>query len=700
MKAGDRPIKRVIELLAGVKRSDTGYTALCPSHDDTRSSLSVAEGEDRRVLVKCFAGCAVEDIVAAIGIEVSDLFPAKSAKPREKPTTNDGLTVEQYAQAKGLTTSFLREIGVDQVYLNGTPAVRIPYRDTKDLVVSVRMRLSLKGQNKFRWKTGSKPCLYGLWRLREVESQYIILVEGESDCHTLWSNNFSAMGIPGAATWDDSWAQYLDGFKRIYIVIEPDEGGETVLRWLSKSKIRNRARLIMLSGAKDPSELYLSDKANFTRAWKAALKAAVPWSEREDEERKAKRKSAWAECKRLARQGDILEEFAQALRQRGVVGERRAAKILYLALVSRFLSLPISVVLTGTSASGKSFLVERTLSFFPNRAYYALTAMSEHALAYSEEPLSNRFLVLYEGAALKSEFINYIVRSLQSEGRVRYETVVKTPQGMKARLIEREGPTGLIMTTTAVAQHPENETRQLTLTLSDSQDQTKLILKSIATKHSGETTNTKPSQADEMAKWQALQEWVELANHDVVVPFAVAVTNLIPPVAVRLRRDGDAVFNLIEAHAILHQATRTLDDKGGIIATFVDYEAVRNLVSPIISQGVEQTVSKRIRQTVEVVGELCSAIPDNERKQGSEPTSTTVLEISRKLKIDRSSASRRVKEALKNGYLKNLETKKGQPFRLVPGEPLPQQRSILPTVQEVKAEWRKIRLLQIPILIG
>jgi hypothetical protein len=58
-----------------------------------------------------------------------------------------------------------------------------------------------------------------------------------------------------------------------------------------------------------------------------------------------------------------------------------------------------------------------------------------------------------------ADFLNYLVRSLLSEGRVRYETVEKTPEGLQARLIEREGPTGLIMTTTADSLHPENETR-------------------------------------------------------------------------------------------------------------------------------------------------------------------------------------------------------------------------------------------------
>ena len=87
--------------------------------------------------------------------------------------------------------------------------------------------------------------------------------------------------------------------------------------------------------------------------------------------------------------------------------------------------------------------------------------MSERAMAYSEKPLVHCFLVLYEATALKNDFVAYLVRSLLSEGRVRYETVEKTKDGLRSRLIEREGPTGLLVTTTAIRLHPENETAAL-----------------------------------------------------------------------------------------------------------------------------------------------------------------------------------------------------------------------------------------------
>jgi hypothetical protein len=189
---------------------------------------------------------------------------------------------------------------------------------------------------------------------------------------------------------------------------------------------------------------------------------------------------AWEKCGGLARRPNILEKFASELSNIGVVGERRAAKLIYLAVTSRLLDRPVSVAVKGPSSGGKSFVVESTLKFFPPEAFYSLTAMSDRALAYSSEPLRHRHLVIYEAAGMASDFATYLIRSLLSEGRLRYETVEKTKDGLAPRLIEREGPTGLIVTTTSLRLHPENETRMLSLTITDTPDQTAAVFRALA----------------------------------------------------------------------------------------------------------------------------------------------------------------------------------------------------------------------------
>jgi hypothetical protein len=313
--------------------------------------------------------------------------------------------------------------------------------------------------------------------------------------------------------------------------------------------------------------------------------------------------------------------------------------------------------------------VERVLSFFPEGAYYALTAMSDRTLAYSEEPIKHRFLIIYEAAGMSGEFATYLMRSLLSEGRVRYETVEKTSEGIKPRLIEREGPTGLIVTTTAVKLHPENETRLLSLTVTDTQEQTRAVMAALA-EEAGEA-------APDLATWHALQTWLESAEHGVSIPYAKTLAKLVPPVAVRLRRDFGAVLNLIRAHALLHQATRERDAEGRIVATLEeDYAAVRELVADLVSESIEATVPATVRETVKAV---------KRRREGSSGEPVTVAELARELKLDRSAVSRRVRNAKDRGYLRDLEENPRKPSRLVPGDDLPDDLQILPKPEEVRA---------------
>jgi hypothetical protein len=256
---------------------------------------------------------------------------------------------------------------------------------------------------------------------------------------------------------------------------------------------------------------------------------------------------AWEKCSGLAQEANILDKFATELSRVGVVGERRAAKLIYLAVTSRRLDRPVSVAVKGPPSGGKSFVVESVLKFFPPEAFYALTAMSDRALAYSNEPLKHRHLVIYEAAGMASDFATYLVRSLLSEGRLRYETVEKTKEGLVPRLIEREGPTGLIVTTTSLRLHPENETRMLSLTMTDTREQTAAVFEALAKENRVEI---------DLIRWHALQTWLATGPNLVVIPFAGRLAKLVPPVAVRLRRDFKTVLMLVRAHALLHQASR------------------------------------------------------------------------------------------------------------------------------------------------
>lgn len=51
------------------------WIACCPAHEDKRPSLAITETDDGRILLKCFAGCSAYEVVSAVGMDLTDLFP-------------------------------------------------------------------------------------------------------------------------------------------------------------------------------------------------------------------------------------------------------------------------------------------------------------------------------------------------------------------------------------------------------------------------------------------------------------------------------------------------------------------------------------------------------------------------------------------------------------------------------------------------
>ena len=82
MNAAVDKVLAVLESFGQVKRVGAEYVTQCQAHDDHDPSLNLKEGVDGRALLKCRAGCAVKDIVAALGLTMADLFPSKAEAPK------------------------------------------------------------------------------------------------------------------------------------------------------------------------------------------------------------------------------------------------------------------------------------------------------------------------------------------------------------------------------------------------------------------------------------------------------------------------------------------------------------------------------------------------------------------------------------------------------------------------------------------
>jgi hypothetical protein len=115
---------------------------------------------------------------------------------------------------------------------------------------------------------------------------------------------------------------------------------------------------------------------------------------------------------------------------------------------------------------------------------------------------------------------------------------------------------------------------------------------------------------------------------EVVIPYANALAEMIPPVAVRLRRDFKTMLTLIRAHALLHQTNRQRDANACFIAEIADYAAVRDLIAEIVAESAEVAIKPEVRETVRAVADLLA--------DGREEVKQT--DIKKVLKLDKSVA--------------------------------------------------------------
>jgi len=73
-------LDRLLNQLTKVKPNGKGqFTARCPSHDDKSPSLAIRQTDDGKILLRCFAGCSAYQVVNAVGLSLTDLFPPREA---------------------------------------------------------------------------------------------------------------------------------------------------------------------------------------------------------------------------------------------------------------------------------------------------------------------------------------------------------------------------------------------------------------------------------------------------------------------------------------------------------------------------------------------------------------------------------------------------------------------------------------------
>lgn len=267
-----RPINRVLEKLAGYKlqhpdQSKEQWNSLCPAHDDAKQSLTISVGEDNRVILHCFANCTADAVVAALGLKMADLFEAKP-----------GVTLAELAASKRLPAKWLQDkCGLRD--LSAGEGVGIPYTDEDGRRLFIRVRFALRAKEGTRQPRGEKLQVYGQWRLKEIrKAKEVVIVEGESDCWTLWHAGFQALGMPGAAATASLHMRWLDGVETVYVWQEPGAAGQSFVDRLAKKlrkvKFGGHMKLLRHVEHKDPSAWFIANQETFSAAFREQMTGA------------------------------------------------------------------------------------------------------------------------------------------------------------------------------------------------------------------------------------------------------------------------------------------------------------------------------------------------------------------------------------------------------------------------------------------
>lgn len=183
--------------LKDVKGGSGQWSARCPAHDDQHGSLSISTGQDGRILLKCHAGCGVEDIAGALGLSVKDLFVDK---PKDAPVKGRPPVVATYT------------------YPNGTQKLR-----RADKSFSWR-----RPDGKGGWIYNRQGVPHSLYIAGEL-SGAVFICEGEKDADNLHRLGYDAVsGEDGAGPgkWRQEYTEQLRGLP-VCIFQDHDDVGRT-----------------------------------------------------------------------------------------------------------------------------------------------------------------------------------------------------------------------------------------------------------------------------------------------------------------------------------------------------------------------------------------------------------------------------------------------------------------------------------------
>lgn len=254
-------IDELLSSLEGVRRSGSGHVARCPAHDDRNPSLSIAPGDDGRILLHCHAGCSFEDVVAALRLRAGDLFERRNGTGTSTRTRgeNRGSGTQQSTSDPLAWLAAYCSVPIDHVR-------RLPVEAWADGRIAftfgqgMSSKVRVAGQKAFTWEPAGG-TISVLWPTpTSALPERVWFNEGESDCVVARYLGLDAYAVTRGADTPLSQAavQVLRrrGVQQAVIVFDSDrvgrEGAAKLAAVFSEHGIQAVVVDLVASGLLDP----------------------------------------------------------------------------------------------------------------------------------------------------------------------------------------------------------------------------------------------------------------------------------------------------------------------------------------------------------------------------------------------------------------------------------------------------------------
>jgi DNA primase len=311
---------------------------------------------------------------------------------------------------------------------------------------------------------------------------------------------------------------------------------------------------------------------------------------------------------------DLCERIVADFRASGLEGERPTVLVAYLAAASRKLAEPLSILVVARSGAGKSALQDALCAFTPPEDTVRVTRLTGQALFYKDpDSLRRKLLSIAEDEGAQQAV--YSLRTLASDQRLAIAATRTDPQTgrLHTEHYEVHGPVSIAITTTSPeAFDEETRSRFVQLTLDESVEQTRAILRRQRRRYTLDGVLER-ARSERLYRLhhnvQRLLRPIEVVN-----PFVEQLTY--PEDRLLHRREQLKYLRLIASIAFLHQHQRPIKRRaeGDVEVEYVEVEVsdialANELAREVLSRSLDE-LAPPVRGMYEAIRAACARKAD------------------------------------------------------------------------------------------